>query len=482
MLDNAIVLQSIHPTMVTTKSIAQTLEFLPAHGRFLFAICTALAVSPAVAGPQLPRERMPFNDHWRFCQGDPDGVGEALSYPKLKDWLLPTSFGFTANAALLAKSRPSGNPAERIPFAQPDCNDSQWRLLNLPHDWGIEGPFKQEYRGETGKLPWVGVAWYRKHLELPASDAGRRIFLDLDGAMAYASVWVNGECAGGWPYGYASWRVDLTPYVKFSADNVIAIRLDNPDKSSRWYPGAGIYRNVWLVKTAPVHVAHWGTAISTPEFNRGSATVNIKATVDNLAGSNIEVTVRHEIFGLKANGARDRSVAKTQPTVVILAANGSATSESPVSFRSPRLWSIQEPNRYVAVTTVEQGGAVVDTYETPFGIRKLEFTADQGVFLNGEQVKLNGVCQHHDLGALGAAINVRALERQLEILRECGVNAIRTSHNPPAPELLDACDRKGFLVMDEAFDCWATGKNPNDYSVLCHDWHEQDLQIGRAHV
>ena len=462
--------------MVTTKSFAQTLDILAARGWLLLAICTTLTASSAAAGPQWPRERIPFNDHWRFCQGDPDGVGEALGYPKLKDWLLPTSFGFTTNAALLAKSRPPGNPAERIPFAEPDWNDSQWRLLNLPHDWGIEGPFKQEYRGETGKLPWMGVAWYRKHLELPASDAGRRIFLDVDGAMAYASVWVNGQCAGGWPYGYASWRVDLTPYVKFSADNVIAIRLDNPGKSSRWYPGAGIYRNVWLVKTAPVHLAQWGTAISTPEFNRSSATVNIKATLDNLATSNTEVTLQHEIFALNANGARDRSVARTQPAVVNLAANRSATSESQASFRSPKLWSIQEPNRYVAVTTVEQGGAVVDTYETPFGIRKLEFTADQGFSLNGKHIKLNGVCQHHDLGALGAAINVRALERQLEILRECGVNAIRTSHNPPAPELLDACDRKGFLVMDEAFDCWATGKNPNDYSALYRDWHEQDLR------
>lgn len=439
-------------------------------------ICTALAASSAVAGPQLPRERIPFNDHWRFRHGDPDGVGEALAYPKLKDWLLPTSFGFTTNASLLAKARPPGNPAERLPFAQPDCNDSQWRLLNLPHDWGIEGPFKQEYRGETGKLPWMGVAWYRKHLELPASDAGRRIFLDVDGAMAYASVWVNGQFAGGWPYGYASWRVDLTPYLKFSADNVIAIRLDNPDKSSRWYPGAGVYRNVWLVKTAPVHLAHWGTAVTTPTIRADSATVRIKATLDNSTAIDAAVLVKHEIFALKPDGSRGKSVAKTPASLSTIPASKPATIVGEASVRSPRLWDLDKPNRYAVVTTVEQNGAVVDSYETPFGIRQIEFTADKGFFLNRKHVKLNGVCQHHDLGALGTALNVRALERQLEILRECGVNAIRTSHNPPAPELLDLCDRKGFLVMDEAFDCWATGKNPNDYSALYHDWHEQDLR------
>ena len=256
-----------------------------------------------VAAQNPPRERISVNDGWRFAKGDPEGVGDALSYAKLKDWLLPTSFPLTTNAALLAKSRPAGNPAENISFAQPDFNDSQWRLLNLPHDWGIEGPFKQELRGETAKLPWIGVAWYRKHLELPAADAGRKIFLDVDGAMAYASVWVNGQLAGGWPYGYSSWRVDLTPFVKFGADNVIAIRLDNPDKSSRWYPGAGIYRNVWLVKTAPVRVAHWGTAVTTPKISDDSATVRIKATLDNSTPAEAAVSVTHEIFALKADGS-----------------------------------------------------------------------------------------------------------------------------------------------------------------------------------
>ena len=455
---------------VAEKTSCQFRQILLGVAVVLLTAATGLA---AELNP--PRERTSFNDGWRFTKGDADGAGEALSYTKIKDWLLPTSAELTTNAALLAKARPAGNPAENISFAQPDFNDSQWRLLNLPHDWGIEGPFNQSYPGETGKLPWWGVAWYRKHLDVPATDAGRKIFLEVDGAMSYASVWVNGQFAGGWPYGYASWRVDVTPFVKFGADNVIAIRLDNPKQSSRWYPGGGIYRNVWLVKTSPVRVAHWGTAVTTPKIGWLSATVAIKVTLDN-ASSAAAASVKNEIFELNADGSRGKSVAVTKANAATISAGGSATVASEASVSSPKLWSIEKPQRYVVVTTVEQNGNVVDTYETPFGIRKAEFTVDKGFFLNGQHVKLNGVCDHHDLGALGAAINTRALERQLEILREFGVNAIRTSHNPPAPELLDCCDRMGFVVMDEAFDCWAAGKNKNDYHVLYSDWHEQDLR------
>jgi len=422
------------------------------------------------------RERVSFDNGWHFIKGDSEGGGDALSYSKMKDWLLAGSVGLTTNAALLAQPRPAGEPGEGVIFAQPGFNDSQWRLLNLPHDWGIEGPFEQEYPGETGKLPWWGVAWYRKHLEPPAADAGRKIFLDVDGAMSYATVWVNGHFAGGWPYGYASWRVDMTPFLKFGADNVVAIRLDNPKQSSRWYPGGGIYRNVWLEKTSPVRIAHWGTAVTTPEVTKKSATVDIKVTVDNSSAADAAVAVKHEIFELNADGSRGKAIASVAGDDLKIGANRSASGESRVDVKSPKLWSLEKPQRYVVVTTVAQGGKVVDVYETPFGIRTAEFTVDKGLFLNGQHVKLNGVCDHHDLGALGAAINVRALERQLEILREFGVNAIRTSHNPPAPELLDLCDRMGFVVMDEAFDCWAKGKNPNDYHVLYPDWHEQDLR------
>jgi beta-galactosidase len=443
--------------------------------RLVFALLISFGLG-AVRAAETPRERVSFNDGWRFVKGEAEGGSDALSYAKLKDWLLPTGAELTTNAALLAKKFPAGNPAENISFAAPEFNDSEWRLLNLPHDWGVEGPFKQEYPGETGKLPWWGVAWYRKHLELPASDADRKIFIEVDGAMSYASVWVNGKLAGGWPYGYSSWRVDVTPFLKFGADNVIAIRLDNPKQSSRWYPGGGIYRNVWLVKSAPVHVAHWGVAVTTPEVSKKSATVKFKVDVENSSAAEVAVSVSNAIYELTTDGKYGKPIAAIMVAAMTIPANQSALCESQIKISSPKLWSLEKPQRYVVVTTVNHDSKAVDTCETPFGIRTAEFTVTNGFLLNGERVQLQGVCDHHDLGALGAAINVRALERQLEILREFGCNAIRTSHNPPAPELLDLCDRLGFVVMDEAFDCWAAGKNKNDYHVLYPDWHEQDLR------
>jgi beta-galactosidase len=372
---------------------------------------------------------------------------------------------------------------EVSPESMVEFNDSNWRKLNLPHDWGIEGPFKQEYPGETGKLPWWGIGWYRNHLEVPASDQGKRIYLDVDGAMSHAKVWLNGQFVGGWPYGYASWRVDLTPYVKFGADNVIAIRLDNPRDSSRWYPGGGIYRNVWLVKTAPVHVAHWGTYVTTPEISASAATVKIQVNVDNETDSDSVVTVKNEIFELGTDGLKGAPVASLTADGVKIAAHQSQSTESQIVLPNPKLWSIEKPQRYVVVTSIEQNGRVVDNYETPFGIRTIQFTANNGFLLNGKRVPLNGVCDHHDLGALGAAINIRALERQIQILKEMGCNAIRTSHNPPAPELLDLCDRLGMLVMDESFDCWKGGKSGNDYHRLWDDWHEKDwrAELRRDH-
>ncbi len=422
-----------------------------------------------------PRERISFNNGWRFQKGDPAEVTNQLAYPNIEAWVEASGAELTTNAALAAKTRPAGEPGGgNISYAQSDFNDSQWRLLNLPHDWGIEGPFKQEYPGETGKLPWWGVGWYRKHLEVPASDQGRKIYLDVDGAMAYATVWVNGQFAGGWPYGYASWHVDLTPFVKFGADNVIAIRLDNPPDSSRWYPGGGIYRNVWLVKTAPVHVAHWGTYATTPEISAKAATVKIEVNVQNETASDSVVTVRNEIIELGSNGVRGKSIASLATAGVKIAAHQSQANEGQIIIPNPKLWSIEKPQRYVVVTTIEQDGKPVDSYETPFGIRTIQFTADNGFLLNGQRVPLKGVCDHHDLGAIGTAINIRALERQIEILKAMGGNAIRTSHNPPAPELLDLCDRLGMVVMDESFDCWKNGKNRNDYHLLWDDWHEKD--------
>ncbi len=428
--------------------------------------------SPAAQQTSAVRERLSFNSDWRFIKDDPEGTASKLAYTNIKAWVMATGNEFTTNSQ--PPARPEGNPGADVSYTQPTFNDSSWRRLNLPHDWGIEGPFKQESPGGTGRLPWSGVAWYRKHFDVPAADAGRRLYLSVDGAMAYANVWLNGQYVGGWPYGYASWQVDLTPYVKYGGENVIAIRLDNPPNSSRWYPGGGIYRNVWLEKTSPVHVSHWGTYVTTPEASRSAATVRIRVNLNNDSASDATVLVKNEIYELDARGNRGKSVASLTTGEVKVAPHNAASSGGQIRFSNPRLWSIEKPQRYVVITSVEENGKFVDRYETPFGIRTLKFDPNEGFLLNGERVRFNGVCDHHDLGALGSAINTRALERQLEILKEMGCNAIRTSHNPPAPELLDLCDRMGFVVMDESFDCWLRGKTPNDYHLLFADWHEKD--------
>ncbi|HEX9046896.1 MAG TPA: beta-galactosidase GalB [Verrucomicrobiae bacterium] len=437
------------------------------------SVAFALALSAMNAAADNQRTRESLDAGWRFTRNDPAEAGTSLNYAAAKPWLLPLRNDLSTNAPVAA---PAENYGSNISYAQPGFDDGSWRQLDLPHDFGIEGPFQQALPGETGKLPWFGVAWYRKSFDLPATDAGKKIYFDVDGAMAFATVWINGHCVGGWPYGYASWRVDLTPFVKFGGANTLAVRLDNPKSSSRWYPGGGIYRNVWLVKTAPVHIAHWGTAVTTPVVGPAAASVVVKATVQNETSDKAEIGVETKIFALDANGAKQGVAVAQQTNLLELAAGKTGTAGLTLTVANPKLWDIEQPNRYVAVTTLSQGGKVCDVVEDAFGIRTAEFTRTAGFLLNGKRVPLNGVCDHHDLGALGAAINVRALQRQLEILRQFGCNAIRTSHNPPTPELLDLCDQMGFVVMDEAFDCWATGKNKNDYHILYADWHEPDLR------
>lgn len=361
--------------------------------------------------------------------------------------------------------------------AEAHYDDQEWRALDLPHDWGIEGPFKQEYPGETGKLPWWGVGWYRRHFQLSADDKERRVYVDFDGAMSHAEVWLNGRFVGGWPYGYASFRLDLTPFANFSGDNVLAVRLDNPEKSSRWYPGGGIYRNVWLVKTSPVHIAHWGTYVTTPEVGSEAAAVRVQARLDNHSAQDVEVTLLTTIHVINDKGeVAEKAVAASEQVAVKIQAGASAVGEASARVLQPRLWSVEQPRLYAAITSVKCDGKEVDSYETRFGIRTIEFTVDNGFLLNGQRVQLQGVCLHHDLGALGTAVNTRAIERQIETMQTMGCNAIRTSHNPPAPELLDLCDRMGVLVIDEAFDCWERAKLPFDYSSLYPEWHERDLR------
>ena len=447
---------------------------------FLLAFCLlVLGAHPAVAQTGTARERISLNADWRFVKNDPPGVEGRLAFDKIKDWVNTTGNEFVLSSAT-RKSRPAGNLGEDISYTQRNFDDQGWRQLDLPHDWGIEGPFKQEYPGETGKLPWWGVGWYRKHFSVSPQERGQRFYLDIDGAMAYATVWLNGKFVGGWPYGYASFELDLTPYVEYGADNVLAIRLDNPPDSSRWYPGGGIYRNVWLVKTGEVHVGHWGTYVTTPEVNSSSATVKVNIKVDNDADKPADVVIYTEAYELLNGQSSNRRSAASEMAPLTISPGASGEVTLSMRIPNPNLWGIEKPNLYALVATVRRNGRpierVIDRYETTFGIRTIKFNVNSGFFLNGEHVLINGVCDHHDLGPLGAALNLRALERQLEILKEMGVNAIRTSHNPPAPELLELADRMGFVVMDEAFDAWRRAKKRNDYHLLFDDWSEKDLR------
>lgn len=437
-------------------------------------LLSSVAAPVVVTAQNAPRERLSLNADWRFQKDDPAGSAGKLDYEKVKDWVRASGQDLTDDAVV---ERPVGNPGGDIAYTQSTFDDRSWRRLNLPHDWGIEGPFKQEYPGETGKLPWWGIGWYRKSFNIAADEKGRQFFLDIDGAMSYAMVWLNGQFVGGWPYGYSSFRLDLTPHIKAGGKNTLAIRLDNPPDSSRWYPGGGIYRNVWLVKTSPVHIGHWGTTITTPQITRNASTVDLKVKVENPTADDANLSVQTRIYEMGANGQRARSVVASTPVV---SGKVDRTSASQFNLKAtvptPKLWDLQKANLYAAVTSIRLGRRVIDSVETTFGIRTISFDANKGFFLNQKPVRFNGVCNHHDLGALGAGINLRAMERQIELLKEMGCNAIRTSHNPPAPEFLDLCDRMGILVMDEFSDTWKRPKKPNGYGRIFDDWHEKDVR------
>ena len=362
-----------------------------------------------------------------------------------------------------------GAPVESA-ATRADYDDARWRSLDLPHDWGVEGNFNIDLPGETGKLPWAGVGWYRKEFELPAQSE-RRYTLEVDGAMANAKVWCNGQYVGGWPYGYASWALDLTPFVK-AGRNSIAIRLDNPAESSRWYPGSGLYRDVHLLTTNPVHVAHWGTQVNAVGAGAagGNARVGAKTTLMNDGATTQTVKLVSTVLD-----AKFQTVANSEARVT-LAPGASQTVASAFAFDNARPWTLQDRYRYILVSQIVRGDEILDRYNTRFGVRDIRWTANGGFLLNGKVVQLRGVCMHHDLGALGAAWNRRAAQRQLQILQDMGVNAIRTSHNPPAPGLLDLCDEMGFLVLDEFSDTWKTPKKPDGYALLFDDWAEKDVR------
>ena len=366
----------------------------------------------------------------------------------------------TATMAVISQVL-SAQPASRIPFNEgwTFTKDGQSKTVDLPHDWGVEGRFDISYPGETGKLPWWGKAEYRKTLKV--DEGGKHYFLDIDGAMSWSKVYCNGEFVTEWPYGYASYRADLTPFIK-EGDNEIKITLDNPEESSRWYPGGGIYRNVWLTKADAVGVDHWGTFMTT----KGDK-ATLQVTLRNF-GAPVEGVVRTEIYGYSGSAL----IASAETKVAAIDSGTVVTQE--FDMAGAARWSPDHPTLYVAVTTVLAGSAE-NEYHTTFGIRDVEYRED-GISIDGVKTFLKGVCLHHDAGALGAAWNTTAWERRLRMLKEMGCNAIRTSHNPPAPEFLDLCDRLGFVVMDELTDTWTVPKKKNGYALLFDKWAEKDLK------
>jgi beta-galactosidase len=394
----------------------------------LFLLLLGATTAPLGAQPSA-RVTADFNKGWKFYLGDEAGAKEAA------------------------------------------FNDGAWRQLTLPHDWSIEGQFdeKNPAKPEGGGLP-TGIGWYRKTFTLPTT-AGRNVFIEFDGVYKRSEVWLNGHSLGYRPSGYISFRYELTPYLRPAGQpNVLAVRVDNsaqPD--SRWYTGSGIYRDVRLVTTHQVAVDEWGTFVTTPAVRAQAATVAVQTHLRNATRKPQTVTLQTVV--LDKTG---REVAR-QLTPGVRLSGAAATVSQQLTLPNPQLWSVAQPYLYRVKTTVLAGQTIEDDYETTLGVRTCVFDGQRGFLLNGQPLRIQGVNQHHDLGALGAAFNVRAAGRQLEMLKAMGCNAIRLSHNPPAPQLLDLCDRLGLLVLDEAFDMWQKKKNSQDYHLDFKQWHQRDL-------
>lgn len=362
-------------------------------------------------------------------------------------------------------------------------DDSSWRTLDVPHDWAIEGDFDEHNPSGTGggALPG-GIGWYRKTFKVDKKDKDKVFRIEFDGVYMNSSVYINGHLLGTRPYGYISFSYDLTPFLNWNGKNVITVKVDNSDQpNSRWYSGCGIYRDVRLTVLNPIHVDQWGTYITTNNVDQAAVfNVNSTSNTDQVTEVNINVTVNNEnsvpteisVYSTILDADR-----KSVSMIIdqMMASNGTDAIQQHIYMIEPHLWSVDDPYMYTMHTEIKQNGKTIDTYETPFGIRTIEFRADSGFWLNGKNVRINGVCNHHDLGCLGAATNERAIERQLQILKDMGCNGIRCSHNPPSPVLLDLCDRMGFLVMDEAFDMWRRRKTERDYARFFDEWYERDL-------
>jgi beta-galactosidase len=358
----------------------------------------------------------------------------------------------------------------------PTFDDASWTSLDVPHDWSISLAFDQNSpAGSGGGYLDGGIGWYRKTFSLPASSSGQRVIVQFDGTYMDSTVYMNGTQICARPYGFVSYECDFTSSATFGGSNVLAVRLNNQQPSSRWYSGSGIYRHTWLKTVSPVRVAYTGTQVSTPQVSPTSATVNLSVTLQNDSLSAVSASVASSILDSTGTQVAHGSAPATTLSAATNSTPGTATVMQNMTVSDPKIWSLTSPTLYSMVTTVTVNGSVVDTYTTPFGIRTFAFDANNGFTLNGESVKLNGTCNHHDLGALGAAVNTRAIEKRLQMLKDMGANALRTSHNPPAPEFLDLADRLGFLVMDEAFDCWDQGKNPFDYARFFDQWGVTDI-------
>ncbi len=388
------------------------------------------AIFPASAADS---RAVPFNDGWRFKLGDAPGI------------------------------------------SSPGFDDSGWRQLSLPHDWAIEGDFSKDNPSGTGggALPG-GIGWYRKSFTLSPEQRDKRIYVDFDGAYMNSTVYINGHELGTRPYGYASFSYELTPWLKSEGENIIAVRVDNAEQpNSRWYSGCGIYRNVWLRTHGDIHIPLWGQNVSTTVVTDSAAVIDIVTDLTGKVKKGVELSVCSNLID-----ASGKMIGKSETkNVRIDKKRPDAQTTSTIRVQNPHLWSTDDPYLYTIVTSVSdaKSGELLDVYMTTTGLRYFDFDPQKGFSLNGKRMKINGVCMHHDLGALGAAVNTRAIERQLEILKEMGANAYRASHNPPAPEVLDLCDRMGILVMDETFDMWRKKKTSHDYARYFPEWHERDL-------
>ena len=398
--------------------------------------------------------------------------GATLSAQQRSEQLLDKGWRFT---------RTDSEEHSRVGF-----DDSKWQQVRVPHDWAIYGPFSinndrqnvaitqdgqkeaMEHAGRTGGLPFVGVGWYRLSFEAPDFSEGKRAIIIFDGAMSQARVYVNGHEVGFWPYGYNSFHFDITDYMNLNGKNELAVRLENDTDSSRWYPGAGIYRNVHLLVVDDVHIPVWGTQLTTPIVKHDVARIELRTEVVRPEAIAVEsLRIVTEIKDCKGN-------------IVARAENGISRYdnnyfEQEFDVENPELWSVESPVLYTAESKLYAGDTLKDEYTTRFGIRTIEINPDEGMFLNGVMTKFKGVCNHHDLGPLGAAVNDAAIRRQIRILKDMGCNAIRTSHNMPAPELVEACDEMGMLLMLETFDEWQTAKVKNGYHKYFNDWAERDL-------